>query len=179
MHTRFLTAPEKVLFYLQYLSLWRAFSFWLVVERHLDQCRLNLLSCSFFYHSLLEQDTLVFLLNKSVFCIVFSASESKFFSIWSEYWYTSYGENVGGSSLTLPYLVMLISLIQCAKKLFAFIRLPSMSALLFDFFLFLLENRYVYYWRSHSSFLSKEFENPAVPCLWFFTPFLLRHYNLT
>ena len=31
-----------------------AFSFWLVVERHLDQCRLNLLSCSFFYLGLLE-----------------------------------------------------------------------------------------------------------------------------
>ena len=46
------------------------------------------------------------------------------------------GENVGGSTLSLPYLVMPISFTQCAKKLLTVIKSLSVSAVLSDFFLF-------------------------------------------
>ena len=48
------------------------------------------------------------------------------------------GENVGGSSLSLPYFVMLISFTQCAKKLLTVIKSSSISALLLDFFWILI-----------------------------------------
>ena len=69
-----------------------------------------------------------------VFAIVFKASDSKCFSILSEYWYTSQGENVWGSSFSLPYFVTLISFTQCAKKIYCYHISIYMSSSIASFF---------------------------------------------
>ena len=83
----------------------------------------------------------LFLSYKSVLLIVFNASLGKCFNITSEYWYILHGENVGGSSLSIPYFVITISFNQFPKKLFTVIILLSMLASLFVFFFLFIEKQ--------------------------------------
>ena len=52
-----------------------------------------------------------------------------------------HGENVGGSSLSIPYFVITIYFNQIPKKLFTVIILLSMSASLFVFFFLFIEKQ--------------------------------------
>ena len=83
----------------------------------------------------------LFLSYKSVLLIVFNASLGKCFNIASEYWYILPGENVGGSSLSIPYFAITISFNQFPKKLFTVIILLSMLASLFVFFFLFIEKQ--------------------------------------